>query len=224
MAIFNLSLDDYSPHEKAGKYHESIYWCNKLIEKHPNIKIDLFVPAAYRRLGEKAHYLRNNLDWVEQVKQLPTKNYNICLHGFYHSRIDGKNPQSNNNELELLTYNETKTILDVIDEEFIAVGLKYKKIIRPPGFHIGEEAVKVFTDSGFIVAGDTKYYEKRKHIKNIKWISYNWDLTLPPPINDIIAYGHTSNWTQNYFNEDKYNLVLKLLSQREFEFKFIDEI
>jgi len=78
---------------------------------------------------------------------------------------------------------------------------------------------------GFIIAGNQIYYKKLKHIKGLKWISYNWDLIGPCNVSgDVVAYGHTSSWTSNYFDEEKFNLVLDVLSKKQFDFKFISEM
>ena len=59
----------------------------------------------------------------------------------------------------------------------------------------------------------------------MKWVSYNWDMTKECKVTgDVIAYGHTSNWTNNYINEDRFNLIIDLLESDKFEFKFIEEL
>ena len=37
---FNLSLDDSAPHPKTGLHHESIVWCDRLIEKYGLVRIN----------------------------------------------------------------------------------------------------------------------------------------------------------------------------------------
>src|SRR5690348_13909004 len=109
---FNLSLDDMSPHPRAGLDFESIKWCDKLIETYPAMKINLFVPAAYGRLGEPSYNISDdeNHEWAEKLKVLPD-NYRINLHGYKHrrSRKDWdfhRGIESNNNEWENLTYDQ----------------------------------------------------------------------------------------------------------------------
>lgn len=230
MNKFNLSLDDMSPHPKAGLNFESVKWCDKIIEKYPDFKVNLFVPAAYGRLGEPHYNVSsdNHHEWVEKLNAL-SANYRINPHGYKHrrSRKDWdfhKGIESNNNEWENLTYAQAGMLLDNIEEDFEWVKIKYTKTFRPPGWHIGREAAKLLVDRGYKIAGNNVYYEKLKDIPNIKWVSYNWDLLTAPPNENVIAYGHTSNWTTNYLNEERYNTIINFLNNKEFEFCFIEDM
>ena len=221
---FALSLDDYCPRPNTN----NLYWANKLVEKFPDIKIDLFVPAAYCRLNDQKPYLLTEyIDWVEQLKSLP-KNYKINLHGLYHRRSkrdfewhDGI--ESNNNEWENLTYKQAAFLLDSIEDIFNKIDLKHAKVFRPPGFHINAASVKLLTDRNYIIAGNEKYYRKYKDIPNLKWAHCNWDLITELPKNDVYAFGHTSDWTNNYLNEDKYNKIVEVLNNNNYEFCFIED-
>src|SRR5574337_1326894 len=221
---FLLSLDDYSPHPKTN----NLYWANKLIEKFPDIKIDLFVPAGYCRLNDKyPYYLYRHQEWVDIAKQLPN-NYRINLHGLLHRRSQmdfafHTGIESNNNEWENLTYKQAEFLLNSIENIFNKVDLKHARVFRPPGFHIGAASVKLLTDKGYIIAGDERYYRKYKNIPNVKWVSCNWDLISKMPKDNVYAYGHTSNWTNNYFDEKMYNKVADILSNNKYEFYFIEE-
>lgn len=225
MDKFALSLDDYSPHPKAN----NLYWANKLIEAVPNIKIDLFVPAAYCRLGDKISYnLNDHVEWTDRLKDLP-KNYRINLHGLYHRRSKKdynfhEGIESNNNEWENLKYQQARVILEKIEKIFFQRNLNYAKVFRPPGWHIGKEAVKLLIDKGYVIAGDKRYYDKYKDIQGLKWVVCNWDLLTAPPKGDIVAYGHTSDWTTNYFNEARYNTVMSVLNNNKYEFRFIEDM
>ena len=226
---FNLSLDDFSPHSNAGIAFESIKWCNKLIEAYPDIKIDLFIPAAYCRLGEEPCFIKNYPEWVDKVKMLPS-NYRINIHGLYHrrSKIDFKwhsGHDSNNNEWEHLSYQQAGNLLNIIDTEFSLAGMKYHKVFRPPGWYLGAAAAKLLTDRGFVIAGDKNHYGKLSgQINSLRWVSYNWDLISEVPAGDIFAFGHTSTWTNNYIDESKFRLILDVLNSRDFVFKFIGEL
>ena len=221
MKRFNLNLDDFSPHPNTN----DLFWCNKLIEKYPEIKINLFVPAAYARLGEEPYFLSEYPEWVENTKRLPS-NYRINLHGFYHRRVDKRYPKSNNNEFELLDKKETLLVLKNIMGEFKRVGIEYKNTFRAPGWHLSLDAVNVLIDNGFIIAGNNVYYNAYKDkVHNIRWVNYNWDMTSAYNLetNDVVAFGHTSNWTNNYMNEERYNLIVNLLSKEEYRFDFIED-
>jgi hypothetical protein len=225
MRSFTLTLDDFSPRPGTN----DLAWCNKLIEKHPNIKIDLFVPAAYCRLGEKPHYLSDYPDWIEKTKNLP-KNYKINLHGMFHRRsrkdfIWHTGTVSNNNEWENLTYKQANVLLKMIVKEFDKIGIKYSRVFRAPGWHIGKDAIRLLTDKGYVIAGNEHYYQKYKSkVSNMRYISYNWDLTKTCSVEgDVVGFGHTSNWTDNYINEKRYKLIVDLLESDKFEFMFIED-
>ena len=181
MNKFSLSLDDFSPHPRAGFNFESIVWCNKLIERFPDVKISLFVPAAYSRLNERQYYLTDFPEWVKMVKELPD-NYRICPHGLFHRRtitdfVFHKKEASNNDEFQFLNKTQAKVTIHKMLAEFENVGLKYSKVFRPPGWKISLSSAEVLTTMGFIIAGDKKYYKLLKDkISSLKWACVNWHL------------------------------------------------
>ena len=208
MNKFNLSLDDMSPHPRAGLNFESIKWCDKIIEKYSSFKVNLFVPAAYCRLGEKPCYLSEYPEWIKIANNL-SANYRINLHGFNHRRTDKRFPASNNDEFQYLNEKETNTLIKKIEDEFSKAGLKYHKTFRPPGWKISKVASETLVKRGYRVAGKAEV---------------NWDLLAAPPSGNVIAYGHTSNWTTNYLNEERYNTIMNFLNDKEFEFCFIEDM
>lgn len=224
---FSIGFDDFSPRSGTN----DLTWCNRLIDSHPDIKIDLFVPAAFARPGDrKPYFLRDHADWVNQVSKLP-KNYKINLHSYHHRRSKNdfkwhRGPPSANNEWENISYDEAKKLLDLIEHEFKIVGLEHSKTFRPAGWHIGTQAVKLLSDRGYTIAGDNRYFKKNKgKIQNMRWVQYNWDLIGPAPTGtDIIAYGHSSTWNKNYINEANYNVIMNVLKREDFEFAFIEDI
>jgi hypothetical protein len=225
MRVFNLSLDDFSPHPRAGLNFESIQWCDRLIEKWPKVKINLFVPAAFARLGENPHFLYNHPEWLGGVKNLPS-NYRINTHGYFHRRQNKKYPPSNNDEFQYLNRKQAEAVIYNMTTTFNRTGLKYRKTFRPPAWKISRGAAEVLTECGFIIAGDQKYYQRHKDIPKLRWISYNWDLNNPCSIKDggILAFGHTSNWTSNYFCEKTYKYVVDLLNNDTFDFRFLEDL
>jgi len=210
---------------RAGLRFESIRWCNKLIKKYPDIKINLFVPAAYSRLEGAPCHLTANPEWVKRVNELPD-NYRINMHGMFHKRIDGKHPDSNNDEFQYLRGGWEKAYTERMISEFEQAGLKYHQTFRPPGWKISLDSVRFLTKKGFIIAGDDGHYRMFKHmVKDLRWVSYNWDLMGSCDIDgDIIAYGHTSDWTNNYMDRTRFCLIDDLLSKEKFKFKFIEEL
>jgi hypothetical protein len=227
---FSLSLDDFSPHHRAGLNFESIIWCNKLIERFSNIKINLFVPAAYARLNEKQHRLTDFPKWVKRVNALPD-NYRICPHGLFHRRSAAdfdfhKKSASNNDEFQFLSKPQAKIIVNQMLEEFESAGLKYSKVFRPPGWKISSSSANHLTEEGFIVAGDSKYYELLKDkVTNLKWVSVNWHIKPDFDVKgDVVAAGHTSDWTHNFFDKERYDLVCKVLDSAQYEFSFLENM
>lgn len=212
-----------SPHPKAGLGFESIKWCDKIVETYPDFKINLFVPAAYCRLGEQPCYLSANREWVEKLKAL-SPNYRINFHGLYHRRTDKRHPASNNDEFQFLNEAQTETIIQAMIHEFEVTGIDYAMTFRPPGWKISKEACKKIAAWGFDCMAGAKEWESVKGDTKIKWVNYNWDLLTQPPEGDVVAYGHTSNWTTNYMNEERYNIIMNFLKDKEFDFRFIEEM
>ena len=225
--IFSLSLDDACPHPKCTPFSEVIFWCDKLIERWPNIKIDFFTSGAFARLNEEPYFLTQYPEWIQKANELQDKNYRFNCHSYYHRRLNTKYDNSNNNEVEKTNERETKIIINYMLDEFNNAGLKYNKVFRAPGFHIGVTAAKVLTEMGFKISGDQRYYDLLKNkVKEMHYMVYNWDINDEYKLTegDVFAAGHTSSWTTNYFCQKTYNRVVRLLESRPFEFKFLDEI
>ncbi|MBW2632387.1 MAG: DUF2334 domain-containing protein, partial [Deltaproteobacteria bacterium] len=195
-------------------------------------KVNLFVPAAYGRLGEQPHYLSDNPDWVARVNQLPRTNYQINFHGMFHRRhptdsvFHAGHPVSQNDEWQYFNTPQARNIFGMMRAEFDRAGLTYgarPMIFRPPGWKVSREACRALGQRQVVVAGDDRY--KRSHTSAVQWINYNWDMTDPCPWkrDDVRAFGHTSEWTNNYMNEERYNLIIDVLTSRNFHFKFLGE-
>jgi len=234
MNKFTLTLDDFAPHEKTGLGLEVIDVCDKLIHRYPDIKINLFVSGAYCRLGEKPRFLSRNVQWAKKISTLSKKNYRLGLHGMFHRRcpvdykFHQKWPASNNDEFQFLNKSQASSILKRSIVEFDESGIEYSKVFRAPGWKISKSSAEVLTESGFVIAGNQQYYDILKDkVNGLRWISYNWDMVNDcdvPADKDVIAYGHTSSWTNNYMNKDRFKLIVKLLDSRAFSFKFIEEL
>lgn len=223
--IFNLSLDDFSPHPRT----QDLTYCNHLISFFPDIKIDLFVPAAYGRLGEKTYPILDK-PWLQFVKSLPP-NYKVNLHGFYHRRTKAdfswhSGHNSNNNEWELLNELQATYLLDRMEASFRGAKLKHAKVFRPPGWYISQDAARVLRKRGYLVAGDKKHMGKQKKEDKIGWVLYNYDMTGPwqRVDQDCFAFGHTSDWTNNFMDETRFRYLKSLLEAEKFEFKFLEEM
>lgn len=226
--IFNLSLDDQSPYPTAGLNFEAIKWCDKLIKRWPEIKIDLFVPAAYTRLEDKDFsFLTQYPEWVKQMNDLPFSNYHINPHGYFHARLSaGKHPRSNNDEFQYLNGPQARMVLDHMIDEFETAGLKHEKVFRAPGWKLSMSTAKVLTEMGFVIAGNQQYYDILKdRVPGMKYLITNWELREDCALKgDVFAAGHTSNWCDNFFCGKVYDRVVRLLELRKFEFKFLSEL
>lgn len=226
MNLFNLSLDDFSPHPHAGLNFESIEWCIRLIDLWPNIKINLFVPVRYARLEEQTHPISEYPDWCKKVNRLPN-NFQIGLHGLYHRTSSADfvfhYPESNNDEFRYLDDFRTSILVYEMMREIEKAKLRYSKVFRPPRWSISEEATQILVDRGFTIAGHEDYYEQCKEILGLRWISVNWHLIGEPPEGDVIAAGHTSDWTYNYFNKDRFETVKRLLESRQYTFRHLSD-
>ena len=224
--VFNLSLDDQSPHVKAGLNFEAVEWCLKLIERWPDLKVTLFIPAAFRRLGEEPHFLTQYPAWVARMNSLPTHNFEFGTHSYYHSRLSVRYGNSANNEVEHTTYAETKLLVEHMIGEFDTAGLRHVGLYRAPGWHLGQPAAQALTDLGFTICGNQHYYGVLNgKVAGMKYVTSNWDCLSDCALaGDVLACSHTSNWTTNYFDQAVYNKVVRLLESREFEFRFLSEV
>lgn len=148
------------------------------------------------------------------------------MHGLFHRRTDGKHPDSNNDEFQFLKGEWAHAYIDTMVTEFSNANLSYHKTFRPPGWKISLSAVKTLMAKGFIIAGDNPHYQKFKDgNKNLRWVSYNWDMTGKcREAADVVAYGHTSDWTNNYMDETRFNLITELLDSEKFTFTFIEDL
>jgi predicted deacetylase len=225
--LFNLSLDDFSPHPKAGLNFESIYWCFRLIELYPNIKINLFVPAKYARLNENPYPLTDNPEWCAKVNDLPPLNFQIGLHGLFHrSSVNDfvfHTHESNNDEFRYLNERQSAILVANMINEFEQAGLKYAKVFRPPRWSISSKSAQELTNRGFVIAGHDDYRKQCRDIVGVRWVSVNWHLDTNPPEKNVIAAAHTSDWTYNYFNEERFRVVKGLLESRKYSFRFLGD-
>ena len=226
MSIFSLSLDDCCPHPKCTPFPGVIHLCNKLIKRWPDLKIDFFTSAAYARLNEDPYFLTQYPDWVKQMNDLPSKNFRVNCHSYYHRRLSAKHGNSNNNEMEKTSEKESRMLIEHMIGEFKTSGLKFERVFRPPGWHVGISAAKVLTEMGFVIAGNRKYFDLLKDkVPEMRYLITNWELREECILNgDVFAAGHTSNWCDNYFDKKTYDRVVKLLESRQFEFKFLSEL
>jgi len=219
--LFNLSLDDFAPYYNSGLYFESIYKCKQLVALFPAIKINLFVPAAFCRLGETPCYLTRFPEWVRAVNDLPKNNFQIGLHGMYHRRskedFNFHGTDGNNDEFKDLSYDETNIIIDSMIKEVDTAGLVYAPVFRPSRWSISYAAAKALNDRGFIISSLEQH-----RFSDIKWISPTWDMRSDAPKNmDLFVCGHTSNWTSNYLNDEKVGLIRRTIESGKYDFVFL---
>lgn len=232
MPIFSLTLDDQSPHPDAGECFDSVGWCDKLIDKYPDFKVTLFVPAAYARLNSRPYHLTKHPEWVRRMNDLPRENYCVGLHGLFHRRLSAdftfhtaRDP-SNNDEFQFLNEYMANIVIGKMLEEFDSSGLQYSKVFRPPGWKISVSSAKVLTSRGILISGNEQYYDILKDkVPDMRWVGANWHLEEDAvPEGDIVAAGHTSNWVWNYLDKKRYDIICGVLEKQEYDFKFLQEM
>ena len=227
----NISIDDVSPHPRAGI--GVLDRCYELIKEFPDIKFTLFVPICYSRLNEPQYPIGDFPEFCKTLKNLPTKNFEIGYHGYYHGII-GKN---SNDEFRYLNYNEAINKFKLIIDEVYKAEMHevFKPIFRPPAWRMTPESIIAARDVGVEVLalspdkyddGSLDYKGEDKKFDNV--VYYN---VCPPfkPLNLFdkteIVY-HACEWDKNYLNEKMKSNLSEFLSKNidDVEFSFIGDL
>ena len=149
MTLINVSIDDVSPHPRAGT--GVLRACERVLESVPSVKFTLFVPVAYwRTLGAEATetplYIGDYPEFCRELCDLPRETFEVCYHGLYH----GIPRVSNNDEFRDLTEEQARerlsTMVDLADRA--CRGL-FKKIVRPPAWRMSEGSIRAARALGF---------------------------------------------------------------------------
>lgn len=231
-----ISIDDISPHKYSGI--NAINTCLDIIKKYPNIKFVLFIPLAYHRIKEtqwvikdstitkEPLYLNNFPEFCNILKNLPSKNFQLAYHGYYHCKKGNCWPKSNNDEFEELTYNETLEKIKLMEDLLEKCNLKniFHKIFRPPGWKINIDSMKAFIDNGYKLAlfQKNKYDIPNKYLNKISFINFTPpDIKLEKTDNDIHVVYHACEWLKNYITNEKIDNLIKFYSKYKINYYFL---
>jgi predicted deacetylase len=202
----NISIDDVSPHPKSSI--KVLDRCFELIDVFPNIKFTLFVPMAYTRLNEKSYYVSEYPDFCEILKNLPTNNFELGWHGYFHGII-GK---SNNDEFKSVSYDEAIVIFNKMYAEADKSNIRgfFKPILRPSAFRMSPTSILASKDNQIkILALSLKPNIKSEYygedINHGRVVYYN----INPPFDSLKLYNnmeivyHACEWDKSHFNKEK---------------------
>ena len=230
---FNISIDDVSPHPKSSEL--VVERCFELIEIFNDIKFTLFVPAAYWRTikpgttTESPLFLYDYPEFCSFLKLLPSKNFEIGYHGYYHG-IPGQN---DNNEFYHISKDEAKKRISLMKDAIERAGLKdvFKSMFRPPAWNLGPQCFDSFSEMGIdlLALGGferaLKVYDGKD--KDYKKVTY---ANMFPPFKQLqlleksVAVYHACEWDQNHLNKDNTLQLLNFLKENEdkIEFNFME--
>jgi predicted deacetylase len=210
----NVSIDDVSPHPYSSV--KVLDRCYELIETFPDIKFSLFVPIAYWRTIKpgiatpKPLYINEYPDFCETLRNLPSRNFEVCYHGLYHG-IPGK---SDNDEFQHLTLEEATKKFQEMFEVVRAAGLSeiFKSIFRPPAWRMSSGSIHAAQQVGVkLLALSPKEYAKETYrgAENTfpRVVYYNCN----PPFDPLCVYPsveivyHACEWDKNYLSKELAN-------------------
>ena len=240
----NISIDDVSPHEYSGI--DVISQCNKILSVFPDAKFTLFIPAAYWRTiprpshvaTEKPLRLSKFPEFCSQLMSLPTENFELGVHGYYHG-IPGK---TNNDEFRSLNYVEAMNKFGDISHEIQLAGLSnaFKPIFRPPAWRMNPNSINAARDSGYKVLAlspnpyalkeyssasmhDVVFYDAAPRDEPIEILQ-----SLPPrdfmPLKEgkeLKVVYHACEWDKNYLSDNLVGQLIEFLSNLTCNLDFV---
>lgn len=224
----NISIDDISPHPLSST--KVLNRCYELIEVFPNIKFSLFVPIAYWRTltqkTDKPLLIATYPEFCEELTNLNPNNFEICYHGYHH----GIQNVSNNDEFKNVNREQAEELIAKMERygEF-SCDIPFKQIFRPPAWKMSEDALKVFTEQGYLLALSHKEDAKQLYNdkeKNSKVVYYDCSPPYKPLIhkdkNEIVF--HACEWDWNYLNTEKTKELEKFIKEKDYEFCFLEDM
>lgn len=230
----NISIDDVSPHPKSSL--KVVDRCFELIEKFPDIKFSLFVPIAYWRTRTRGAISKNPYviwkypEFCQGLKDLPSKNFEICYHGYYHG-IPG---QTDNDEFWKITYDEAVDRVESMKGRVERAGLTdlFKPIFRPPAWRLAPHCWDALHEGGFKLFAVTDLpYALETYAGKDKEYRSNYS-TIFPPFRDLqlkescgIVY-HACEWDRNFLNKKNTDSLSEFLEKNieEIEFVFMEDL
>ena len=155
----NISIDDISSRPKSDtSCLENCFW---LIKKYPDIKFTLFVVSAYQRFldGDDIPYFINDKKTKDILCSLPSKNFEIGLHGLSHGQIHPR--INNNNEFQDIDY--VTALSRMVTSEWMLQNSKipYKRIFRPSAYRMSPPAFAAANTLGYSLCLNKADYLKK---------------------------------------------------------------
>ena len=230
----NISIDDVSPHPKSSV--KVIQRCYEIINFFPEAKFTLFVPVAYWRTTkfgtttDEPLFLDKYPEFCEFIKNLPTKNFEIGYHGFFHG-IPGV---SDNDEFQNLSEPQARQKFLEMFEIVKRTNLDktFKSIFRPPAWRMSPHAIKVAKEVGIttLALSPKDYAMQTYESANFDFPHVVYYNCAPPfdPLQELpeveLVY-HACEWDRNYLNENlSSDLINWLKTIKDLNFHFISEI
>lgn len=226
---YNLNFDDLLP-----CYH-NFKLLEKLVRLFPEIKITIFMPINSRDWGDNKNNILDHPKWCRKVAKLPSENFEIALHGYYHHLNDeDKTPA-----FKYLSKEEVIELLLKCEEAFKKAGIRYTKGFRPPRWEISKGTEQALGELGYLYLSDSpRFYEEHKDIEILQIFSNsdikeNEERVMYKACKNVlldsrkyyIHRGHLVGRLENTLTKANFDNIVRIIRSFEnVEFKFLSEI
>lgn len=221
--VVNISIDDVCPHPIMRFY--AVSRITDLLDKYPNLKCSLFVPTRLKRYKykEKEYPLENYPDFVDQLKSLPSKNFEICYHGHMHGN---SKPKSNNDEFRYIDKQKTIELLNESKKVFDSLGLTVNPVFRPPGFWMNAEAFAGCKEFGIKVLA---LHNKKQYIacyagEHLKYERVIYIGRQPDNNRHVELLFHAGKDQKDFLNKQMFKELCKKLDKWSPSFSFLGDL
>lgn len=241
----NISIDDVSPHPLSGLGF--IDRCYTLINRWPDVKFTFFIPTAYWRTchvagrpdtrTSKPLFLKDHIEFCQQLCDLPESNFEFCLHGRYHG-IPG---QSNNDEFRYISESDFiskySEMWDDIHDASLACERdllgRFKRVVRPPAMYMSPAAIKSCDRLGIrcLALSPRKlhtdsYQNVDRTTKNVVyancWLPDDDPMIAVKTNLQVEMLYHACEWDAGYFSDTMLRQLTDCLAKNDVEFSFIE--
>lgn len=227
----NISIDDVS--SRPGSDTSCLENCFWLIEKYPDVKFTLFVVTAYQRFrdGDPIPYFINDKKTAGILRALPSKNFEIGIHGLSHGQIYPN--VNNNNEFQDIDY--VTALSRMVTAEWMLQNSKipYKRIFRPSAYRMSPPAFAAAQSFGYALCLKKEEYLDRVYQGEDE--SYNGKVIyadITPGHDEFIMKDsleivyHALEKDKSYFSKEKARELDMFLQsiQENIEFCFIEDL
>lgn len=230
-ARLNISIDDVSPHPMSST---SVLWrCQRVLREFPDARFTLFVPTAYwRTMGHtatsEALWLDRHAGFCNELAALDPKSFEIGYHGLHHG-IPG---ESNNDELQHLSYEDALYVMDQMLGGAYNAKMEafFKPILRPPAWRMSPGAFKAAEEKGirtFALSPDGYAMATYAGAQEGRRVVY-YDCCPPSkPLRLLekteIVY-HACEWDSNHLDDSACDRLMEFLTRHrdDYEFCFIE--